>query len=639
MNGLPAGFILDSQPSNVSSSGYQPGQFWHNATVGLQDYTNPIIAAEHNFMNPIHGTAQLIEHGLGAVGIEPQSIVAQDDAAMAAREKNYQASVPDNFANNAGAVVGSIAPWVASGAAAGLSKVGGAATDILPKATPQILKSIVSGIPQGAAVAATNPVNDNSAPYSSQKTRQMEIGGLIGGTTPLVTGAMQGIYNAGKSAIQPFTNPQQIVGKALTEWIGSDPETLAELRAANEIVPGSSPTTAQMIANPDIVQAEKALTGNPEYKGHFMDRDITNNEARLNAIRQIAGSPEAVQQAIKDRAAATTDWIGPQGKLQMGNPVPVQPIIDSLNNLQSSSLSLRPTVGAAAKDMINDLQNRSFQIQGQSVTPGGYNLSVTKPMAISPADLDSLRQNAKDYLKKYAPNGAVSTQQEAAFVPVKNTVIDAIEKSNPGYRNYLATFAKYSAPINSMEAAQSILDNLDNRAVNASGSPQINLNSFNGQLAKALNTPYGVSPEAETMLNNVGRDLQRGTISNSVRTPGSDTNYNMQAPGWIGKQLYGPDFAGGSKLAKWTAAGIGGLAASHSPMAILPAAGGMYAGADRLANMAGSKVNSALAEALLNPGIAADSIEAYQASQIPKNAKISAELLKRLPQLGGLVSQ
>lgn len=597
-------------------------------------------ALQHNVYNPLLGIGQLASHALGAVGIVSKDRLAEADAAMAEREKSYQANTPDNAASYAGATVGSVAPFLLSdGLAPGLNKAGTMAgagvSKILPEATPQIIKTalpkIANASTQGGLVAASNPVNNADSSFASQKAGQIGMGQLIGGAMPIAIGTGKALAGA----VKPFTNPGEIVGEALSKWAG--PDAMQKLNDAKELVPGSKPTTAQVLANPDIVQAEKALANNPDYKPKFMNNDIGNNQARLDAIQKVAGSPEAMQQAIKDRAAATADWTGPQGKLRTGLPVDVQPIINSLNKLQESSLSLRPTISAAAKDMISDLQDRSFQIQGQSSDIGGYGASSRAPRAISPADLDSMRQNARDYLAKHATIGnPVSSQQEAAFVPIKNAITDAIEQANPGYRDYLAKFAKYSAPINSMQAAQGILDNFSNRTANASGTPQVNLSSFNTQLGKALDTPYGISPEAETTLTGIQKDLQRGTISNSVKAPGSDTAYNLQAPGFIAKQLYGSEFGGPGKAIKVLAPALGVAASIHSPMAIPAAAGGMYYAANKLSGAAGSRVNNLLAEALLNPSKAA---ELLQKANIPKNSQLSEELLKRIPQLGGLTAK
>lgn len=646
VNGLPPGFVLDSQPQ-TSAGGYQPGQFWHNAEVEAQ----PFIAAGYNAIKPFEGMAQGLEHLGGAAGIIPQSTVSSDDAGMAAREKYYQANVPDNLANNTAAVVGGIAPYIAGGFGAGLSKLGtgvaeGAAklvpqavADYMPEAIAKLAPKIVSGVTQGAAVGAMSPVTDAGS-YADQKAGQMETGAAIGGAVPSLVSTARGAGNL----LKPFTNPNQIVGEALSKWAGSDPETIAKLKSANELVPGSSPTTAQVIANPDIVQAEKALSNNPQYKGQFMDRDIANNDARWQAVQNAASTPQQLAQAIKDRSAAAAEWVGApatattpavSGKLQNGNPVPVQPIIDALTGLKNAPISIRPTVTGAANDILGELQNRSFQVQGASKELSGYSGGGAPPMAISPGDLDALRQNVRDYLVKNATNGAVSSQQEAALAPVKNAITDAIEQANPGYRNYLANFAKNSIPINDMQAAQGILDsNLANRGANASGAPQINLGGFNTQLAKALDTPYGISPELENNLTNIQKDLQRGTISNSVRVPGSDTGYNLQAPGWIGKQVYGSEFGGASPALKWGAGALGAAAEHANPVVMFGTAAAGYKGVDMLAGYAGRKVNNLLADALLNPSKAADLIQG--ANQMPKNLQIPEALLKKIPQLGEL---
>src|SRR6202007_863410 len=100
--------------------------------------------------------------------------------------------------------------------------------------------------------------------------------------------------------------------------------------------------------------------------------------------------------------------------------------------------------------------------------------------------LDAIRQNVKDYLAKYAPNGAVGTQQQAAFEPVRGAIVEATEGDNPGYRNYSAKYAHLSAPINTMEAGQTAVDALGSRAVNSSGTPSLSLAGINTQVSKAL---------------------------------------------------------------------------------------------------------------------------------------------------------
>jgi hypothetical protein len=213
--------------------------------------------------------------------------------------------------------------------------------------------------------------------------------------------------------------------------------------------------------------------------------------------------------------------------------------------------------------------------------------------------------------------------------------VDSIERANPGYRNYLEKYAKLSQPINTMEAGQSILDNLGNRAPNASGAPQLTLSGFNAQLNKATGGRYGIAPDAEQKLQAVQADLQRAGISNSVRSSGSDTAYNLQAPGWLGQALYGSHFQGGNLVPSLVGA-VSGLAAfTHGgglPGAAAAATGAAY-GSKKIADFASKRVNDALAEALLNPEVARGLL-----TEAKQNPRAFQGLLSRFPQMGLLMS-
>jgi hypothetical protein len=582
----------------------------------LSDFGSALV---HNVMKPLHGAAQFVENAVASgAGLLPDNPVSRaiidtaskDNAAQQQWEQQYQQATPDNAASYAGATVGSVAPFVVGGVAKGIQSVGDLAASLVPKAAPSIVPRIASGAAQGATLALTSPV-DNGAPYWAQKGRQTAVGAGVGAAVPVAGTALSGI----KDAVAPITNPKSVVADALRNW--GVPDSIS----APEYVPGSVPTTAQAVANPDIVAAEKALSTNPQYKPLFDARSIANNDARLSALNGIAGTQQDLQAAVNARSAATAPLR--DALVTNGNPVEVGPLLDKLQALAKSPLGLRPTVRKAADSVIADIRANATTVAPNSVTntPG----SVTIP----PAYLDSIRQNVKDYLAQHAPNGIVGSQQQAAFEPVRAAIVDAVDGANPGYRNYLEKFAELSVPVNTMEAGQSILDDLGNRAANASGAPQLTLSGINSQTRRALERPYGISPQAEATLNGMQDDLQRASISNSVRSPGSDTAYNLQAPGWLGRALYGSNFQGGKvlPLVGGVAGGAVGLKTGGFYGAGTGAAAGAMAG-KKLADFASKRVNDVLAQALLNPQMASDLV------QQPTSSALAGALRDRLPLAG-----
>src|SRR5258708_39676900 len=65
--------------------------------------------------------------------------------------------------------------------------------------------------------------------------------------------------------------------------------------------------------------------------------------------------------------------------------------------------------------------------------------------------------------------------------------------------------------------------------------------------------PY--QPDAVSALQAIQNDLQRETASNALKSAGSDTAYNLRAPGLLSRSLYGADYSGGGAAPR----AVGGL--------------------------------------------------------------------------------
>lgn len=127
--------------------------------TGIPDVSTQIggmlDAFQHHALSPLHGAAQLVEHGLGKLGVISPDTIAQDDAAMRQREEDYQARTAGNAGSYIGAVPGEVLPWMV-----GLGEL--RAAGLLPKVTQGGLKGAVKkgGLlaAEGAVMGATQPV-------------------------------------------------------------------------------------------------------------------------------------------------------------------------------------------------------------------------------------------------------------------------------------------------------------------------------------------------------------------------------------------------------------------------------------------------------------------------------------------------
>lgn len=631
-----------------------------------QQANDALVAFNQHLLKPFHGAAQLIENAAakGASWLPDNPVsryindVAQSDNRGAQEgERQYQAQIPDSPGAYVGATVGEIAPFLVGGAATKLQNagdyVGGKIAGALPawasKAAPVIAK-IGSGAVQGAVVGAAQPVTNAGGPgindlisghdspgYWDQKARDVAGGAAVGGAVPAATSVIGAGWQGVKNIVRPIAAPRSLVAPALK---GLAPEGIP---AATELVPGSRPTLAQVLANPDAVGAEKVMRNNPQYKPLFEALDNSNNDARIAAVERVAQTPDALAKALQDR----TDTTAPMIDKLLNNPKTSQPIkassvLSAVDQLENSSFSTDPvikkTLGAVRKQI--EEASTKTDLSAYTYTPSQL-ASIKQDQAyIRPDLLDGIRQNLRNIIRDNSSTGAVSSKQEAGLAPLADRITSEIESVNPGYRDYLATYAKKSQPINTMETARSLLDNVGglNRAANSSGAPAVTLTRYSSELAKALkNSPYGIEPDAQKTLEAVQADLQRASISNSLRSAGSDTVYNIQAPGWLAKNIYGEGFSGTPSAAKLAGALGGGItgALTGGPFG---AGTGAMAGAAAMSKLSGlgqSRVNDLYARALSDPEFAAEL--AQTAAKVKPGA--TSSILLKSPQLAALLQQ
>jgi hypothetical protein len=535
-----------------------------------------------------------------------------DNQAMADWERQYQATTPDSAGAYTGATLGEVAPFLLSGIPRALQAAGDTVASQVPNWAGKLGSAIASGATQGAIVGGAQPVT-SAQNYWEQKAKDVGLGGVVGGAIPALTGLGRWAY---QNTLGPIVSPEKIVAPVVKNLAG---DSLDALKNPTELVPGSRPTLAQVAPSPEAAAAEKLMRNNPQYKPLFDALDNSNNEARLAAISRTAGNPQALADALGSRATAAEPFT--KGTLVQGAPVDATPILGQLKSLVASPLGVRSNIGGAARDLISEIENRAG--------PDG---------SIQPGQLDAIRQNVRDFIAKHSTNGVVGTQQEAAFEPIKRAIVDAVEGTNPGYRAYLADYAKNSIPINTMEAGGRILNDVGGaaRSLNSAGDAAVALQKYSTALKSALDkAPYGVDPEAKAALEAVQADLQRATVSNSVRSTGSDTAYNLRAPGWLAKLLYGGDFTGKPAAGQLLGAALGGGAGALSGG--LGAAGGAAAGAaagGKIAGLAQNRVNSMMARALADPKYAADLIESMNTP-----GTVGPWLSSRIPQTGALLGQ
>jgi hypothetical protein len=539
----------------------------------------------HGFGSTMLGVQQLVGRGmqaLGGIGESPNLtsiITGQQPMNVVGRAGQWLTQDAEHGIAN---LDQQYAPYSAAHPiVAGTGNVGGQIAGTLPTAFigPEyaglsLAGKMGLGAAQGAAGAAMMPVQNPGNDFWTQKAEQAGIGGLLGGATPMVAAGAKNLGQSLWNAAKPVVQPGRFVGEGLAGAM--DPAEAAaaaqNIRGAQQFVPGSLPTTAQVAQTPVMVQTEKAAGNIPAFKSAAAQRAIDNNDARWQALMGVAQTPEALAAANQARAAAA------------------QPLYDAAH--QATANVGRGFVNFAQRPAVQQAMQQADQLARNE----GVQLKWPTPddRAISGQALDYTNRALGDMIG--AAQRAGNNQQARALTEAQSYLKSWTQTYVPGVRQAAQKYAQMSVPINTMEAGQAIANGLGTRAMNAGGAPEIQLTPYRSALTSAMkNAEFGIDPNALNSLQGIGQDLQRATVSNSIRSPGSDTAYNLAAQGWLARQLYGPTFGGAGNLGKAVGA-LGATALGH-PMVGL----GILGGGNKIGQMVGNRLQDRLSGLLLNP--------------------------------------
>jgi hypothetical protein len=556
------------------------------------------------------GTTQGIVHGLSwlADKVAPDSQFAKD--AHAALPQMQQAIDQQNAAYETQRAANGQSGIDLSRLAG--TAVGTAPTMLMGGGTSLPARMAISAL-QGGAGAAMMPTTNISPEqsYAGQKLEQMAVGGALGAAAPALYQGAKSVGSGVWNALKPVVQPGKFVGQGLSGALSpQDAAAVAQnIRGAQQFVPGSVPTTAQAGANPVLVQTEKALANDsPDFRTALLNRTIGNNDARWQALMGVAQDQTTLDAAKQARTAAA------------------QPLYDAAHQ---STANVGPAFMRYAQiPEMQDAMQRANQLASLDAAVG-RGVSPVWPTpnskAINGAALDYTSRALGDMVSEAQRAG--NNSKAGALAALKNHVDSWTQQYIPGVQQAKAAYAAGSVPVNTMEVGQQIANGLGTRAMNAGGAPEIQMMPYRAALAKAMNNgnaaDFGIDANALGTLQGIGQDLQRATISNSVRSPGSDTAYNLAANGWLARNLYGPTFNGATGIGKAVAAG-GALLAGH-PLA----AGGALAASNKLGQSVGAKLQGKLGGYLLDPDTLLPYLDARAAapSQAVQNA-IAQRLLQ-----------
>jgi hypothetical protein len=332
------------------------------------------------------------------------------------------------------------------------------------------------------------------------------LGALSGA---LVPAAIQG-GKVIKAAAEPFYDKGRnlIVGRALNRAAGADAPQVANLIGqAVEHVPGSKPTVGQAAENAGIAALQRSAAAiNPEVTNALEKATVSQNDARVNLLKQMAGSDGG-----RDFAAINRDVTGNQlyGEA-FKNGIPAQAMTPEA---QANIAGFYQRMPAEVLDYAKKLA----KINGQPMTD-----------ETSLQGLHWVKQ-AMDGLISQAKKSGDNTMARA-YTGLQSDFLSGLDKLSPDYGAARNVFASMSKPINQMDVAQELLD----RSVNpltGTMQPAAFARAASDPKLAARATGFNGATLENTMdigqTNAIGgllKDLQRSAYAqNAGRGPGSDT--------------------------------------------------------------------------------------------------------------------
>lgn len=434
--------------------------------------------------------------------------VSRDDVA---ESRALDAPLMDTGAGMAGNIAGNVGMALAPGGilkGAGMAaKAAGLGSAANALSTAGGIAMAPTNIPAALGVGAVQGAIQPSA-SNGETIGNIGLGAVASAAVPALIRGGQMV----KAAIDPFSDSGQsrIIGRAMREAAGggaSADDAVRNMRAATELVPGSLPTAAEAAQNPGIAALQRtAMATDPVAMNAGAARQTSNNQARLNALRELAGA-DGRREFFAANRESTADGLYAAARRIGIDPAALTP--EAQANIAAFQQRIPDSVMAEAQQLA--------KINGETMGPEG-----------SIQGLHWIKKGLDSLIKREAgPNG--SSDFLRAYTGLKSDLMAGIEQLSPKYAEANATYAAMSRPINQMDVAQELI-NKSVRPIDERVMPGMYAKSLNDRLAaKVTGIPSNtlekvMEPGQLGTMRGVEADLARMLFAeNAGRGVGSDT--------------------------------------------------------------------------------------------------------------------
>lgn len=497
-----------------------------------------------------------------------------------------------------------------------LATQGGSAGRVAGNIGVALPLSFIPGANTYGGAALTGALMGNLQPTAEGESAAMNTaqGATFGITgkamADVLSAALRSGWQGTKALFAPFSEAgrEKIAANTLRAFAAKPDDVALRLAQADEIIPGSVPTAADIAQDAGISQLQRSVqAADPQIADDFAQRALDRNAARIEALKGVTKYGDDIESAIARRGE-----IGQKVyKKALGQKIRVDDKIKTLTERPSFQQALE-----RARKIASD--------EGAPIK----NLFDQEGKFASTRALHYVKMGYDDLINA-APQSGIGKAELNAIRKARGELLDWISENNPAYKTAMARFEKASRPINQQEIVDALLSRATRSQVpNVRGEMTIYPSSYGQAIkdkgANLVQTTLGrynetlddvMRPEQMAVIRDVLKDAaQESAGVNFGRAVGSNTAQNLAGMNIL-RQTSGP--LGFPGLQGWAERNVFPTGARMLNL--------VYGGQEPL-------IKQTLAEILMDPQRASALM-----SQIPPQQKylFASELLRALPAATG----
>lgn len=536
----------------------------------ISDVTGGLIRGAGSIGSTLMAPLDMIKDARAGKGLSLESNRARRaelDSGLSALGAN-----PESMGYKGGKLAGEIAGTAGAGSAlAGGAKAAGASPALISALqTGGINVAGKTGL-AGLATRAVGGAATGGLAAGMVNPEEAGTGALIGGSLPLVMKGIAHTSRAASGGVKSLVEPlyergrEKIISRALREFSGDQvDDAIRNLQSARELVPGSKPTVGEAANVPSLAALQRStFSGSSDAANALHGRFAENNQARIEALEALAGSPaarQAAEEAREQAAAAAYSSARQEDALRRAAAIAKQQEwndasagLGKLANRQISPVTDAITPSQGLIDLSKRPAMQGFIAEAKRLA-ANKGQQINNPLE----SIDGLHyvKLAVDDALKGTPGNSLARNQKAAVMDIKDRLIAEMDKVSPAYGESRRAYQEASKPINQMDIGdelKKVIDPLTGRIRASQFARKLSDDTARQATGFKQATLAGtLSPEQLASLNAIKEDLARAEFAQTAgRGVGSNTAQNLaynNMMNQLGIPTFLRNFAGGEVL-------------------------------------------------------------------------------------------